>query len=91
MVRKTCFIYLFLPALGLHCYLQALSLAAVSRGYSLIVMCGFHILVTLLVEEHCVQVQGLQQLQHTGLVAVAHGLRSAGLVVVSHCTDRQPM
>ena len=45
-------------------------------------MCGFHILVTSLVEEHRVQVHGLQQLQHTGLVAVAHGLRSAGLVAV---------
>ena len=33
-------------------------------------MCGFHILVTSLVEEHRVQVHGLQQLQHTGLVAV---------------------
>ena len=47
------FIYLkFLAVLGLCCSLANFSLAAASRGYSLVVMCRLFIVVASLVVEH---------------------------------------
>ena len=76
------FIYL-LAALGLRCCTWAFSscgepgplFAAVSRP---------PIAVASLVAEHRLQECGPQQLQHTGLAAVAHGLQSSGSAAVAH-------
>ena len=71
------FIYLFLAALGLHCCARAFSSCG-EQGLLFIEVHG------LLIVEHGLQARGLQQLQHTGSVAVAPGLQSAGSVVVAH-------
>ena len=46
------FIYLFLAVLHLDCYVCGLSLVAVNRGYSPVMVCRFFIVATSLVEEH---------------------------------------
>ena len=76
------FIYLFLAALGLRCYLRAFSSCG-ERGLLLVVVHGLLIVEAPLVGEHGLQVHGLQQLWHVGSVVVAHGLQSTGSVVVA--------
>ena len=56
--------------------LKGLSLIALSRGSSLVAVCGLLIVVAALVVEH--------RLQRTGSIVVGRGLQSAGSVVVVH-------
>ena len=58
---------MFVPVLGL-------SLVAASGVCSPLGMCGLLIVEASLLAEHRLSVGGLQQLQHTGLVVVAHRL-----------------
>ena len=76
------FIYLFLAALGLHCFVWAF-LSCGEQGLLFITVCGL-IAVGSLVVEHRLWVWGLQWLQHLGLVVVMCGPWSSGSVVVAN-------
>ena len=80
---KLIYLFLFLAVLGLRCCAQAFSSCS-ERGLLFIVVCGLLIFVASLVGEHGLQAHGLQQLWHTGSVAVARRLQSACSVVVAH-------
>ena len=88
---KNIFIYLFLAALGLCCCAQAFSSCG-EQGLLFVVVHGLLIAVASLVAvaEHGLQECGLQQLWHVGSVVVAHGLQSAGSVVVVHRLSCSP-
>ena len=62
---KNLFIYLFIAALGLHCF-RGFSLVAESRGYSIVAVCGLLTEVASLVAE-----LWLQQLPFLGSRAQA--------------------
>ena len=53
-------------------------------GLLLVEVCRLLIAVASLVAEHGLQARGLQQSWHVSSVVVAHGLQSAGSVVVAH-------
>ena len=72
-------IYLVLAVLGLHCCL-GFSLVAVSRSYSLVVLCRLLIVAASLVVKRWFQVMWASVLQHMSLVVAAPGSR----VVVTH-------
>ena len=74
------FIY-FLSALGLLCCTRTFSSCG-KRGLVFLVVHGLLIVVASLVAEHGLQACRLQQLQHTGSVAVVHGPQSAQASVV---------
>ena len=67
------FIYLFLAAFGLHCCMRAFSSCG-KQGLLFVAVHGILIVVASLVAEHRLQAS----------VVVAHGLQSAGSVVVVH-------
>ena len=65
------FIYLFMAALGLCCCTWAFS-SCREQGLLLVALRRLLIAVASLVAEHGLQARGLQQLWHTGLVALWH-------------------
>ena len=79
------FTYLFIfgcvGSLLLH---AGFSLVAASGGYSSVRCVGFSLRWLLLLQSTGSRVQGLQYLQHTGSVAVAHRLQSTGSVAMVH-------
>ena len=76
------FIYFFV-VLGLLCCTQAF-FSCGKWGLLLVAVHELLIAVASLVAEHGLQAHRLQQLRHAASVDVAHGLQSAGSVVVVH-------
>ena len=74
---------LFLAVLGLRCCAWAFSSCG-QQGLLFVAVRGLLTAASFLVEEHGLQVHGLQQLWLAGSVVVAQGLQSAGSVVVVH-------
>ena len=74
-------IYLFLVALGLHCFAWAFS----SGGKWVLLFVVGHGLIAMaaLVVDHQLQTFRFQQLQHTGSVVATHGLQGTQTPVVS--------
>ena len=84
--------YLFLAALGLHCFLCAgFLLVAVSRACCLIEVCRLLNAVASLVAKHRLQIQplGLQQLQFVGSRAQAQQLGHMGMCTSQHVESSQ--
>ena len=73
------FAYLFLCALGLHCFTQAF-LAAESGGYSPVAVRGLLIVVTSLLGEYGLWGVRVSAVWHTASIVVACGLWSTGLI-----------
>ena len=82
--ERTFFFNLFILGCVGFCCCAGFSWVVVSRGSSLVAVCGLLMAVTSLVAEHRLRAHRLQQLWHVSSIVVAPGLQSADSIAVAH-------